>query len=129
MKMMRTLHKYKERKQRSTVDNLIILNSIIENQRKNKSKTFFCRCQKVFWLTVCERLYHKTVLYRIYPGTLRNLYEINKTSNIVIDTPVGKTSSITVEKVVKQGNIFGPIMCCASTSKVNNRIGSEISVW
>ena len=29
-----------ERKQRSTVDNLIILNSIIENQRQNKYKTY-----------------------------------------------------------------------------------------
>ena len=53
------------------------------------------------------------------PGTIRSLYEINKTSNIVVDTPVGKTSSITVEEVVKQGTIFGPIMCCASISRVN----------
>ena len=53
------------------------------------------------------------------PGTIRSLYEINKTSNIVVDTPVGKTSSITVEEVVKQGTTFGPIMCCASTSRVN----------
>ena len=52
-------------------------------------------------------------------GTIRSLYEINKTSNIVVDTPVGKTSSITVEEVMKQGTIFGPIMCCASTSRVN----------
>ena len=28
------------RKQRSTVDNLIILNSIIENQRENDNKTY-----------------------------------------------------------------------------------------
>ena len=53
------------------------------------------------------------------PGTIRSLYEINKTSNIVVDIPVGKTSSITVGEVVKQGTIFGPIMCCASTSRVN----------
>ena len=37
------------RKQRSTIYNLIILNSIIENQRQNKNKTFIlCRCQKIF---------------------------------------------------------------------------------
>ena len=53
------------------------------------------------------------------PGTTRSLYEINKTSNIVADTPVGKTSSKTVEEVMKQGTIFGPIMCCTSTSRVN----------
>ena len=38
------------RKQRSTVDNLIILNSIIENQRQNKNKTylFFADAKKMF---------------------------------------------------------------------------------
>ena len=53
------------------------------------------------------------------PGTIRSLCEINKTSNIVVDTPVGKTSNITVEEVVKKGATFGPIMRCASTSRVN----------
>ena len=47
------------------------------------------------------------------PGTTRSLYEINKTSNIVADTPVGKMSSIAVEEVVKQGTNFDAIMCCA----------------
>ena len=46
-------------------------------------------------------------------------YEINKTPNIVADTPVRKTSSITVEKLVKKGTIFIPTICCVSTSRVN----------
>ena len=53
------------------------------------------------------------------PGTTRSFYEINKTSNIVVDKTVGKTSSITVEELVKQGTIFGTIMCWAPTSSVN----------
>ena len=53
------------------------------------------------------------------PGTTRSFYEINKTSNIVVDKTVGKTSSITAEELVKQGTIFGTIMCWASTSSVN----------
>ena len=53
------------------------------------------------------------------PGTTRSLYGINKTSNIVADTPVGKTSSITLEEVVKQGTEFDTIMCCASPSRIN----------
>ena len=38
------------RKQRSTVDNLIILSSIIENQKKSKNETylFFADAQKCF---------------------------------------------------------------------------------
>ena len=46
------------RKQRSTVNNLIILNSIIENQRQNKNKIylFFADAKKCFdklWLKDC----------------------------------------------------------------------------
>ena len=71
-----------------------------------------------------DKLWLKDYLMEIYnpgynPGTIRSLHEINKTSNIAVDTPVGKTLGITVEEVVKQGTIFDPIMCCGSTSKVN----------
>ena len=61
-------------------------------------------------------------------GTIRSLYEINKTSNTAVVTTVEETSSITVGGVVKRGAIFGPIMCWSSTSRVN-AIQSEISVW
>ena len=77
------------RKQRWTVDNLIILNSIIENQRQNKNKTylFFTDTKKCF-----DKLWLKDCLIGMYylgysPGTIRTLHEINKTSNIVVDTP------------------------------------------
>ena len=113
------------RKQRSAIDNLIILNSIIENQRQYKNETylFFVGTKKCF-----DKLWLKYILIEMYnlgysPGTSRSLYEKNKTLNIVVDTPVVKTSSITVEEVVKQGTIFGPIMCCASRSRVNEMKG------
>ena len=108
-------------KQRSTVDNLIILNPIIQNQRQNKNKIclFFVDAKKCF-----DKLWLKDCLIETYylgysPGTFRSLYEINKTSNIIVLTPIGKTSNITVEEIAKQGTIFGPIMYCASTSRVN----------
>ena len=109
------------RKQRSAVENLIIMNSIIENQRQYKNKTyiFFADAKKCF-----DKLWLKDCLIKMYnlgyiPDTIRSLYETNKTSNIVVDTPVRKTSSITVKEAVKQGTIFAPIMCCTSTSRVN----------
>ena len=109
------------RKQRSTVDILIILNSTTENQKENKDKTylFFTDARKYFaklWLKDCLI----EINYLGYsPGTIGSLYEINKTSNIVADTPARKKSSITVEEVVKQETIFGPIISCTSASKVN----------
>ena len=93
----------------------------MENKRQYENKTylFFADAKTCF-----DKLWLKGYLIEVYnlgyiPGTIRSLYEKIKTSNIVVDTTVRKTSSITVEEVVKQRTIFGPIMCCASTSKVN----------
>ena len=66
---------------------------------------------------MAERLSNRNLGYS--PGTIRSLYEINKAWDTLADTPVGKTSSITVKEVVKQGTLFVPVMCCASTSRVN----------
>ena len=85
-------HQTAGRKQRSTVNNLIILNSIIENQRQNKNKTylFFADAKKCF-----DKLWLKDCLREMYnlgysTGTIRSLFEINKTSNIIVDIPAGK---------------------------------------
>ena len=66
------------RNQRSTVDNLIIMNSIIENKRQNKNKTylFSADAKKCF-----DKLWLKDCLIEIYnigysPGTIRSLHEI-----------------------------------------------------
>ena len=45
---------------------------------------------------------------------------MNRETDIIITTPVGNTENIQVKEVVKQGTIFGPIMCCAETSTVNS---------
>ena len=50
---------------------------------------------------------------------------MNRETDIIITTPVGNTENIQVKEVVKQGTIFGPIMCCAETSTVNS-IGEEV---
>ena len=54
------------------------------------------------------------------------LYEMNKESNIVIETPVGMTDSITVHETVKQGTIVGPKLCSEATENING-IVEEIS--
>ena len=43
------------------------------------------------------------------------LYEMNKKAEIIVDTTVGQTESISIKEIVKQGSIFGPIICCETT--------------
>ena len=59
------------------------------------------------------------------PNTLKILFEMNKETDVMIRTPVGNTENIQIEEVVKQGTIFGPIMCCTETLTVNS-IGEEV---
>ena len=86
---------------------------------------FFADAVKCF-----DKLWLKDCLLEMYklgydPNTLKILYEMNKETDIIIRTPVGNTNNIQIKEVVKQGTIFGPIMCCAETSAVNS-IGEEV---
>ena len=42
---------------------------------------------------------------------------MNTTSEIIVKTPVGKTSSFTVKNIVKQVTVLGPLLCSASTAE------------
>ena len=53
-------------------------------------------------------------------NNIKILYEINKTTKIVVDTAIGNTESIEIKEVVKQGSIFGPTLCSSTTVKVND---------
>ena len=77
------------RKERSAMDNLIIMNTIIENQRAQKLNTyiFFADAVKCF-----DKLWLKDCLLEMYklgydPNTLKILYEMNKETDIIIRTP------------------------------------------
>ena len=68
------------RKERSAMDNLIIMNTIIENQRAQKLNTyiFFADAVKCF-----DKLWLKDCVLEMYnlgydPNTLKILYEMNK---------------------------------------------------
>ena len=53
------------------------------------------------------------------------VYQMNKEAKITIDTPVGKTNEISVENIVRQGTIYGPVLCGISTDKVN-KVGETV---
>ena len=52
----------------------------------------------------------------MYSGGLRDdkfnlLHNANSLVNIAVRTPVGKTASGSIENVVIQGDVFGPMLC------------------
>ena len=96
------------RKEWSAIDNLIIMNTIIENQRAQKLSTymFFADAVKCFdklWLKDCLLEMYNLGYHR---NTLKILYEMNKETDITIRIPIGNTDNIQVKEVVKHGTIF-----------------------
>ena len=115
------------KKNRSTIDNQIIMSAIIEKQRHDYKNTYILyadaeKCFDKLWLKVSlsemERI-------RYNKNDTKMLYEINKTIEIVVNTAIKNTESIEITEVVKQGSIFGLTMRFATTAKVND-VGEKI---
>ena len=101
------------------MDSIIIINAIIEKQRQSHKNTyvFFADAEKCFdklWLKDCLKDMEE-IGYSI--NDIKILYKMNKNAEVTVDTTVGQTESIRIKEIVKQGPIFGPIMCCATTSE------------
>ena len=115
------------KKQRSTMDNIVIVSSIIGKKRIEKRNTyiFFTDTVKCFdksWLQDCiielAKLGHNK-------NELETLHKLSETAQVKINTPYGDTENIEIKEMEKQGKTFGPIMCRASAAKVNE-IGKKV---
>ena len=102
------------KKNRSTMDNLIIMSAIIEKQRQDYKNTCIL-------YTGAEKCYDKVRLKdslremkrMVYvKNDIKILYETSKTTKIAADSAIGHTESTQILEVVKQGSIFGHTMCC-----------------
>ena len=109
------------RKKRSTIDNVLIIMGVIDNNRRLKKNTYliFADAEKCFdklWLEDC--LINMQEL-----GTrereIATIYKMNQMIKITIDTPVGRTQEL-LANVVKQGSVYAAKLCCSSTGKVNH---------
>ena len=109
------------RKKRSTVDNWVILIAIMDNNRRMGRCTYIImadaeKCFDKLWLQDC--------LVDLKEAGVRErevdmIYRMNERAEIVIDTPSGMTESIKVKEIVKQGTVYGPLLCCVNSVKVN----------
>lgn len=110
------------RKNRSTVDNWIILGAILDQNRWLGKSTYIivADAEKCF-----DRLWLKDCLVDLHEAGVRErevslIHQMNMKAKINIDTPVGKTEQFEVKEIVKQGTIYGPLLCCINSSKIND---------
>ena len=111
---------------KSPIDNKMILNATVDYNNFINCETyvFFADAHKCF-----DKLDLKTCLIDLYEilgaQETKLMYELNKKARIVVRTPVGETKPVEVHEIVKQGTLYGPILCDINTDKVN-MFGSKI---
>ena len=113
-------------KLRGIGDNLLILNSVVEEFREEKEDLYllFADLEKCFdqlWLKDCIKEMHEAGMPA---GEAIYIYYMNKMVNAIVDTPVGKTERFTLEEIVRQGTVCAVDMCGVSTDRIN-KMGEE----
>ena len=109
------------KKGRSAIDNIIIIMSIMDNNRRLGQRTYliFADAEKCF-----DKLWLQDCLIDMYEIGMREkeisiIYKMNQITRVTVNTPMGITNEFEVCEVVKQGTIFAPTLCCSNTGKIN----------
>ena len=122
-------HQNGGQKRRGPADNWIILHAQIDESKRLRKPLylFFADLVKCF-----DRLWLKDCLNDLYDCGMRErelglIYKLNQKALFRVATPAGLTEEVEVEEIVKQGTVYGPKLCCASTGKINQGL-DEIEV-
>ena len=110
------------RKKRSTKDNWLALMAILDNAKRSNETChlLFTDAEKCF-----DKLWLEGCLIDLKKAGMRErevamILKLNEKAKIEILTPYGTTNEIETTRIVKQGTVYGPQLCCVSTDQVNN---------
>ncbi len=108
-------------KKRAAVDNVLIITSIIEQNKYLKRNTYLTLtdAEKCF-----DKLWLQDGIFELWrSGTdIRDCYmikKLNEKAKIVVRTPVGNTEPFYLEDIVRQGSVYGPQICISSMDRIN----------
>ena len=103
------------RKKKNVRNHVWMVNGIISDvlsKKKNHNIDIqildYKQCFDSLWLQACLNDAYES---GIKDDSLTLLYNVNKSVNIAVRTPVGKTERKTIQNVVLQGDIFGSLLC------------------
>ena len=115
------IHQNGGQKGKGTLDNLMAILTVQQRAKKANQEVFmiFADAYKCF-----DRLWLKDCLIDLKGAGAKEkeityIYNLNKKSRVVVDTPAGLTEEIELGEIVKQGTVLGPQLCCTSTQKIN----------
>ena len=106
------------RRNKNIRNHIFVVNGIINDvlsSKKNKPIDIqikdYKQCFDSMWL---EETLNDLYEAGVTDDTLAVLYEANKEVNVAVNTPNGLTLRQKIEKIILQGDVFGPIECSVS---------------
>ena len=115
----------------STIDHTLTVLEIIHRNTYLGKPTYllFIDMEKCF-----DKLWLESGILELWRSGMNvvdanTIYEMNKSASITVDSPVGKTGIIIVENTVKQGTIYGPLVCSKEMEKVNTINAKTITYY
>ena len=97
-----------------------VINSSVKNEMGNVDLGIYdlAKCFDSLWL--------QETMNDVYEAGVKNdnfvlLYEENKENLVAIRTAYGLTDRFTLEKIVMQGTVFGPVKCAVQMDKLGAR--------
>ena len=103
---------------------------IDEGKRLNKCVYLYfgdlVKCFDRLWLRDCIVDLHEA---GVREREARMIFKLNEKATFKVSTPAGMTKKIHVKEIVKQGTVFGPKLCCASTGKVNEGLDDRTIIY
>ena len=112
-------------KGKSTIDNIMTVNATVDYNMFIGSKTylFFADAYKCFdKIGLKESIVDLSEI--LDKKEAKIIYEMNKIGKANINTPHGTVGPITLREKVRQGTVFGPVLCSINTDKVN-KVGNK----
>ena len=70
------------------------------------------------WLEDCMNDFYDSLPVKQQDDKLALIFESNKNNLVAVNTPVGQTERVNIQRVVTQGGTFGPLECSNSIDKI-----------
>ena len=105
-------------------NHLFVLYSILNSVTNNEAPAIdihmydLRKCFDGLWLEECINNLYEAGLQ---DDKLAMIYEGNKTNRVAIKTPGGMTERVTIERIVTQGGVTGPLCCSVQTDDIGRK--------
>ena len=108
------------RKGKNIRHHIFVLNGIINEAIRNKKSVDiqildYRQCFDSMWMEECVNDMYD---YGVRNPNLAMIYEANKVNNVAVMTPNGLTERTKIEKIVMQGEVFGPLECSITVDTI-----------